>query len=257
LSGQPSIAKNSRDHPIKSPLTPEAKPTNGGYVIVRTYENRRPGKAATTPARRVVATSFVPSPPQPAAAPGLTSPVQRAEFGHRFDRIEVAARAPVAPVVQFAKSAEERSAKQTRVAQAQKTIDLLGDNLKANLDGHLFNALPAGGGEADHDDPGGLHAYTNEKLPGGIKDVAVTGAATKVHTLTWRWSDSTNTKDSTMFPNWMPPRHVRTLIALAYPDKRAEEIEDKLLSPKAAKTYIQRGMDITLKKAGDTVYPTL
>ncbi|WP_424103106.1 hypothetical protein [Moorena producens] len=59
-----------------------------------------------------------------------------------------------------------------------------------------------------------------------------------------------------MFPQWMPPTHVRTLIALRFPGTRKEQVEDNLIFKQATETYIQKGLNINLKKSGDTVYPT-
>jgi hypothetical protein len=176
--------------------------------------------------------------------------------GHRLDGIAVGPR-PASPVVQRVKTDEERSEKQSRVARAQRTIALLGNNLNANLDGHVFEALPAEGGEADKSNPGGLHAYTDGALPGGITGTVVAGSPTKVHTLRWNWNGNAAQKLSTMFPNWMPREHVRTLIQLKYKETSAvSPPEETPLYPDLTRTHILRGMDITLAKAGSTVYPT-
>lgn len=114
----------------------------------------------------------------------------------------------------------------------------------------------AEGGQPDHKAPTGLHAYTNGALPTGIVQVGIQGSATTVHQLSWRWNDSTQTKGSTMFPNWMPPEHVRTLIALKYPDTCANAVEPSHLFPTDARTYIQHGHEVKLTQKGDTVYPT-
>ena len=162
-----------------------------------------------------------------------------------------------AALVQRAKTEEQRSEKHRRVARAKQTIQLLGNNLKPNLDGHLFNARPANGGEPDPDAPTGLHAYTNQALPDGIHQVGIRGSENSVHQLTWRWEDSTQTKVSTMFPRWMPPQHVRTLIALRYPDTRANNIGQNAIYPDYTRTYILHGLEIQLAKSGDTVYPVM
>ncbi|ACK70171.1 hypothetical protein PCC7424_1736 [Gloeothece citriformis PCC 7424] len=162
------------------------------------------------------------------------------------------------PVVQLVKTEKDRSDKQKRVANAKKTINLLGNNMKNNLDNHLFNAKPSDGGAINQNAPVGLHAYTDGRLPNGVVNLATVGSLNKVHTLTWRWQNSVNQKNSTMFPQWMPPAHVRTLITLQYADTRDQTIEaGEQLYPADTKTYIQRGLNINLHKAGDTVYPEL
>lgn len=160
-------------------------------------------------------------------------------------------------MIQTVKNEQKRGDKHRRGARAQKTIALLSNNIKANLDGHIFNALPVSGGLPNPASPVGLHAYTNGGLPNGIQQVSIQGSATKVHNLMWRWSNGTATKSSTMFPNWMPPSHVRTLIALDFPDTRQQDVAANLLFPTDTKVRINRGHQINLHKAGDTVYPTL
>lgn len=162
-------------------------------------------------------------------------------------------------MLQRVKTEEERAAEQRSKARAQKTIEALGNNLKENLNKHIFEALPAEGGQADHNDPSGLHAYTNKKLPNTITKVGDTqGTASKVHSLTWRWNDSEVTKVSTMFPTWMPETHVRTLIALEYPNTRDKAVgNDVKLWPEDTKAFIKQGHTITLNKSGNTVYPVM
>ncbi|HET6231817.1 MAG TPA: hypothetical protein VFE05_17205 [Longimicrobiaceae bacterium] len=166
---------------------------------------------------------------------------------------EVRAAAPAGTVQ--AKTDEERADKQRRVARARQTIAELGNNLEAGLSGHIFQALPVAGGVADRRAPSGLHGYTNGALPPGIQEVAVEGSKNRVHELTWKWTGAGNpNKDSTMFPVWMPPRHVRTLIALDYPGLRANAVDGQIF-PDSAREYIQHGLDIDIQQVGDTVYP--
>ena len=158
------------------------------------------------------------------------------------------------PALQRAKDEDARRAKHRRVAQAKRTIAELGGKLKGRLKGHIFDALTADGSALDKANPTGLHAYTNGALPAGIQQVTTVGSQNAIHTLTWRWAGKP-TKDSTMFPIWMPPAHVSTLIALKFPDVREGAVDAKKLAPEATRTYISRGLTIKLKQAGDTVYP--
>ncbi|MGH2461062.1 MAG: hypothetical protein ACRDIY_19565 [Chloroflexota bacterium] len=169
---------------------------------------------------------------------------------------------PSPPALQRVKSPEERAKKQRRVAGALVVIGELKDNLKGGLKSHVFDATPVGGGAPDKDDPTGLHAYKNGKLPGFVSVQATEGSTSKVHQITWKNKDGDKTKASTMFPTWMPAEHVCTLIALRFPEDTgvvAQKIDlTELAAPKEdVKTYIQHGMDITIAKSGDTVYPTM
>ncbi|GAA6614515.1 hypothetical protein [Scytonema sp. NUACC26] len=148
-----------------------------------------------------------------------------------------------------------REEKQQRVARAKQTIKLLGNNITPSLNKHIFDALPTSGGQANPEEPSGLHAYNNQELPRGIEIEATEGSNNKVHTLTWRWKTGRKLKESTMFPKWMPKEHVNTLIALKFPETRQTEVQQDRLYPEAARTYIQRGLKIKLARAGDTVYP--
>lgn len=159
------------------------------------------------------------------------------------------------PLLQRAKSGEQRSTKHRRIHKALRTIALLGKNIKAGLDRHVFDALPVTKA-LDRADPTGLHAYRGGRLPAGVTGT-VTGNPNKVHTLTWNWAGQAQTKQSTMFPVWMPEDHVRTLIALDYVGERATAVPATDIDSSAARTYITRGARISLSKAGDTVYPVL
>ncbi|MGI8730098.1 MAG: hypothetical protein ACR2LK_08945 [Solirubrobacteraceae bacterium] len=158
-------------------------------------------------------------------------------------------------LLQRAKSGEQRSTKHRSIHKALRTIGLLGKNIKAGLDRHVFDALPVSKA-LDKADPTGLHAYRGGRLPAGVTGV-VTGNPNKVHTLTWHWGGKAQTKQSTMFPTWMPEDHVRTLIALDYVGERANAVPATDIDSSAARTYITRGARISLSKAGDTVYPEL
>ncbi len=167
-----------------------------------------------------------------------------------------------APALQRVKTPEERAKKQRRVAGAQVVIGELKDKLKGGLKSHIFDATPVGGGAPDKNDPTGLHAYKNGKLPDFVSVQATEGSTSKVHQITWKHKQGSGTKASTMFPSWMPADHVATLIALRFPEDTgvvSEKIElTELAVPKEdVKTYIQHGMDITIAKSGDTVYPTM
>ena len=70
-----------------------------------------------------------------------------------------------------------------------------------------------------------------------------------------KWNGSNTTKDSTMFPTWMPVTHVRTLIALKYPETRANPVVGVLYSENA-RSYIKHGVKLNLAKSGDTAYTT-
>lgn len=171
--------------------------------------------------------------------------------------------APVSPpALQRVKTPEERAKKQRRVAGAQVVIGELKDKLKGGLKSHVFDATPVGGGAPDKNDPTGLHAYKNGKLPSFVSVQSTEGSTSKVHQITWKNKQGSGTKASTMFPDWMPADHVSTLIALQFPEDTnvvSEKIElTELAVPKAdVKTYIQHGLDITIAKSGDTVYPTM
>jgi hypothetical protein len=155
--------------------------------------------------------------------------------------------------VQMAKSAEERSDKQQRVARAKNTIAAVAPNFDADMAGHLFDGAPADGGDVDEDEPGGLHCYKNGALPGGINSRHVSGSKNGIHTINWDWNGS-NPKNSTMFPSWLSEENAKTLIGLRYPDLVNGGLPDPAY-PEATRTYITRGMAIAFSKHGDTVYP--
>ncbi|TAM21796.1 MAG: hypothetical protein EPN68_11750 [Rhodanobacter sp.] len=164
---------------------------------------------------------------------------------------------PIGPVpAQRKKDEEQRGEKHSRVQHAKATIAKLGGSLKPGLYGHIFDARPVGGGDLDPAAPSGLHAYTHGALPGTVVAVGRQGSAGGIHSLRWRAAGGGATKDSTMFPTWMPAVHVCTLIALKYPAARGSDVEGPLYA-EDTKTYIQHGQDIysRITKSGDTVYP--
>ncbi|WP_424103108.1 DUF4157 domain-containing protein [Moorena producens] len=64
-------------------------------------------------------------------------------------------------VLQHKKDEQEKSKKQKRVAQATKTIALLGNNIQDKLDKHIFEAIPSDGGQVDIEDPVGPGCLTH------------------------------------------------------------------------------------------------
>lgn len=102
-----------------------------------------------------------------------------------------------------------------------------------------------------------MHAYTNGALPAGVTRVAVHGSTGRIHTLTWRATAGATTKDSTMFPVWMPVAHVNTLMTLKYAGIRQNAVPPAQIHPDATKTHIQHGQQIydRILQVGDTVYP--
>lgn len=164
--------------------------------------------------------------------------------------------------LQMKKDEKQRGDKFRRKAHAAETINELKDKVKPSLQGHIFDALPTGGGQIDPSNPTGLHAYaTDGALPGNVIRVGTRGARTRIHELTWRFTGvNTPIKTSTMFPDWMGKDHVNTLIALAYrndPQICAAGIDDTKIHKIGTEEYIKRGLSIRLHKAGNTVYPLM
>lgn len=194
---------------------------------------------------------------------GAYSPVQLAINNSPVMQKEQARLQAMFPL-QLKKTEEERGEKHKRVAKSKEAIGLLKGSLKANLVAHVFKAKKANGGEPDHDDPSGLHAYTGGSLPAGISGEVIAGSAGQVHRLRWNWNDSETTKESTMFPVWMPADHAKSLIALRYLNNEEVVVSppdpslgDRGISTEDVKTYIQHGQDINIGKSGDTVYPVM
>lgn len=163
------------------------------------------------------------------------------------------------PTLQRLKSEQERGAKARLRTKAKETVALLGDNLKQHVDDHMFEGVPLDASPIDRSSPKGLHAYTDERLPGGVVVASRTGSVNAIHEITWHWAgqDAGTAKMSTMFPRWMPPRDVRTLIALKYPDTRERVVDEDELSYGEARKWIARTQgEITVSKIGNGVNTT-
>ena len=162
----------------------------------------------------------------------------------------------------------ERGRQQSDKTHALRTIALLRDNLKQACDDHLFLGVPLDPvGPIDPADPVGVHAYTAAgALPPGVRQIDRRGAKGKVHQIDWHWAgqNAATAKPSTMFPCWMPPDHVRTLIQLTYPNSCATKLATKAGLPEnasqaainaalhsdATKRYITRNTVIQLQQLG-------
>jgi hypothetical protein len=162
----------------------------------------------------------------------------------------------------------ERGRAQSDKAHATRTIALLRNNLKKACDDHLFLGVPLDPvGPIDPADPVGVHAYTAAgALPHGVQQIDRRGAKGKVHQIDWHWAGqaAATAKPSTMFPCWMPPDHVRTLIQLKYPDSCITPLATKAglaanasqaaintaLHSDATKRYITRNTVIQLQQLG-------
>lgn len=155
--------------------------------------------------------------------------------------------------IQLAKNEQQRGEKQRRKVTAQATIAALGNSLKPKLAAHIYEGTPIDKA-VDEDDPQGLHAYP---LPGNIEGEVTKGSPGRVHELTWNYTGNENTKQSTMFPDWMPKAHVNTLIALKFPAVSTANVESVKAGAAKTRQYIQHGQDIAIEKSGDTVYPTM
>jgi len=172
------------------------------------------------------------------------------------------ATAGASTTVQRAKSAKERSIKHQRIAKAKEAIPILSAKVKDELVDHVFDAKPFGK-KVDPKDPQGLHAYKGGgNLPSFVEEVSTKGSKGQVHQLTWKHEKGEKQKSSTMFPDWMPPDHVKTLIALKFSDDTSKVVKEKIdfkklaINSESVKTYISHGQDINIEKKGDTVYPT-
>lgn len=167
-----------------------------------------------------------------------------------------------AAAIQRVKGVEERGIKHRRIIKSKELIKILSPKLKDDLSKHIFEAEPFNKAK-DLKNPQGLHAYlTGGKLPNDVEEAGVEGSKGQVHKLTWKHKGEAKTKSSTMFPSWMPPDHVKTLIVLGYPDDTSMVVKEKIdlvnldISKQDIKTYISHGQDIKLGKSGETVYPT-
>ncbi len=166
------------------------------------------------------------------------------------------------------KTEAARGREQSDKAHATRTIALLRGNLKKACDDHLFLGVPLDPvGPIDPADPVGVHAYrANGTLPAGVQQVDRRGAKGKVHQIDWHWNGQAadTAKPSTMFPCWMPPDHVRTLIQLTYPGSCATPLAtlaglpanasqatiNAALHSDATKRYITRNTVIALQQLG-------
>lgn len=153
-------------------------------------------------------------------------------------------------IMQYKKNENERTEKIKRVQHAKNMINKYANQFDENLRKHIFV------GEKNNGTLTGLHAYVNQALGGNVINVSTEGNVNKVHKITWRWADdnNNNTKQSTMFPKWMPENHVKMLIAIQFPSVIGEQsvpYSDEL------RTYISHGLNINIEKRGNTCYPTL
>lgn len=166
------------------------------------------------------------------------------------------------------KTEAQRGRQQSDKAHAARTIALLRNNLKKACDDHLFLGVPLDPvGPIDPADPVGVHAYTAAgALPAGVRQIDRRGAKGKVHQIDWHWNGqpAATAKPSTMFPCWMPPDHVRTLIQLTYPNScitplatlaglpanASQAAINAALHSDATKRYITRNTVIQLQQLG-------
>ena len=166
------------------------------------------------------------------------------------------------------KTEAERGRAQSDKAHATRTIALLRNNLKKACDDHLFLGVPLDPvGPIDPADPVGVHAYTaSGALPAGVhadRPARREGQGPPDRLALERPGRAT-AKPSTMFPCWMPPDHVRTLIQLKYPDSCITPLATKAglaanasqaamntaLHSDATKRYITRNTVIQLQQLG-------
>ncbi len=185
---------------------------------------------------------------------------QRIERPAAIDPVGATPPAPTGgPLLQRLKTERERGDKARLRTKAKETVALLGDNLLAHVDGHMFRGIPLNGGPIDPADPQGLHAYTDGALPHNVVVTGRTGSLNAIHQITWHWAGqaASTAKPSTMFPRWMPARDVRTLIALRFPDTRNHPIDEDRLSAAEARTWIARTQGvITVDKIGNGINTT-
>ncbi len=194
---------------------------------------------------------------KPVAARAITPPERRDD----------ALGALLARSVLHRRTEAERGRAQSDKAHATRTIALLRNNLKRACDDHLFLGVPLDPvGPIVPADPVGVHAYTTGALPAGVRQVDRRGAKGKVHQIDWHWNGqaAATAKPSTMFPCWMPPDHVRTLIQLTYPGScntplatlaglpanASQAAINTALHSDATKRYITRNTVIQLQQLG-------
>ena len=204
--------------------------------------------------------------PRPAAEPAQIEPIAAAAPPARHD--DALGALLQRSVLQRRQTVEERARAQSDKALATRTIALLRNNLKKASDDHLFLGVPLDPvGPIVRSDPVGIHAYTaNGELPPGVEVIARRFSKGKVHQIKWHWNGQSadTAKPSTMFPSWMPPDHVRTLIQLAYPNScirplatlaglpanASQAAINAKLHADAARRYITRNTDIQLQQLG-------
>jgi hypothetical protein len=222
-----------------------------------------PAFASSPPARARL--KSVPPPAPRLAARAAASPLpSRASIASRDDALAGLLQRSVLQ----RKTEAARGRQQSDKAHATRTIALLRNNLKKACDDHLFLGVPLDPvGPIDPADPVGVHAYTaNGTLPAGVQQVDRRGAKGKVHQIDWHWNGqpADTAKPSTMFPCWMPPDHVRTLIQLTYPNSCATPLAtlaglpanasqaaiNAALHTDATKRYITRNTVIQLQQLG-------
>jgi len=167
----------------------------------------------------------------------------------------------------FTDEATRRRA-QSDKALGLRTIALLRNNVNKAVSDHLFLGVPLEPvGPIVPSKPKGMHAYTAAgRLPAGVVQTDRRGARGVVHQIDWHWNGqaATTAKPSTMFPCWMAPDHVRTLIQLSYPDSCITPLATKAglaanasqaainaaLHSDATKRYITRNTPVALQQIG-------
>jgi hypothetical protein len=205
----------------------------------------------------------------PAASPAL--PAARREtapVASRPERRDDALAGLLRRSVLQRKTEAERGRQQSDKTHALRTIALLRTNLKKACDDHLFLGVPLDPvGPIDRADPVGVHAYTAAgALPAGVQQIDRRGAKGTVHQIDWHWAGqaAATAKPSTMFPCWMAPDHVRTLVQLTYPNSCITKLATKAgladnasqaeinsaLHSDATKRYITRNTVIQLQQLG-------
>jgi hypothetical protein len=154
-------------------------------------------------------------------------------------------------VMQRRKNDDERASKARRVDHAKKNIQIVSGLTFASED-HVF--------QGEEDPLGrltGLHAYIDKQLPNGVNLLPESKPKNVVHDIEWYKTDVTKKKRSTMFPCDMPKNHVKTLIALKWPQEFGL-VEGALKFPEDTREYIKHGRSFDVRKVGDvnpTFYP--
>ncbi len=224
--------------------------------MFQTQPRQRAGRA---PARQT------PEAPAPAPAPAVAVATVAAREPDGLDGVLQRS------VLAREKTLEARGETQRIRAHGRRTVGLLGNNLKKVCDDHLFLGEPIKGAKVEAS-PEGIHAYTSTgALPARVVQVDQWGSKSKVHQIRWHWQGqaATTAKWSTMFPSWMPPTHVRTLIQLSYPDSCAQPLDqvagllgnpsqadiNAALHSDETKKYITRRTPLVLQQIGSGSLP--